>query len=78
VNDDTEDLDTLTRGQLAELPGPAWDVARVLDEWRLRLYGLTSGHHGAGLFLDLLAAEGYRVTPIAVPALDELLPAPTE
>ena len=80
-NDDLmdPDLDTLSRADLAELSGPAYTVACVLDEWRLRLDGLTSGQHGAGLFLDLLAAEGWRVTPIDPgPPIGELLPPPTE
>lgn len=72
------DPDTLTRGELAELPGPIYDVARVLDDWLQYAHGIASSHHNAGLFLDLLAAEGYRVEPIEVPSLTELLPAPTE
>lgn len=73
------DLDVLTRAQLAELPGPAWDVAQILDEWMFRLHGSASSQHGVGLFLDLLAARGYRVEPIAPgPPLGALLPTPTE
>jgi hypothetical protein len=75
-DDDHEDLDALTRAELAELDGPASTVATVLDEWNHRLHGLTSSSHGAGLFLDLLAAEGWRVTPINAPDLDGLLAAP--
>ena len=63
------DPDDLTRAQLAELPGPEPQVAEVLDEWLLRLHGVTSGTHGVGLFLDLLAAAGYRVTEIPKPAV---------
>jgi len=77
-NDEHEDLDTLTRADLAELSGPAYTVACVLDDWNRQHNGVISGSHGAGLFLDLLAAEGYRVTPIVVPTLDRLLPPPTE
>lgn len=68
-NDDLAepDLDTLTRAELAELDGPAATVAGILDEWLHRLHGITSGQHGAGLFLDLLAAEGWRVERIQVP-----------
>lgn len=70
-----DDLDMLTRAELAELPGPARAVADVLDEWTIRRHGIASSHHGAGLFLDLLAAEGWRVEPIDPgPPLDELLP----
>lgn len=77
--DEHEDLDRLTRAQLGELDGPAATVADVLDEWLVRLHGVTSSSHGAGLFLDLLAAEGWRVTAIDPgPSLDELLGKPTE
>jgi hypothetical protein len=72
------DLDTLTRADLAELSGPAYTVACVLDDWNRRHNGVISGSHGVGLFLDLLAAEGYRVEPIMVAPLGELLPPPTE
>jgi hypothetical protein len=60
------DLDDLTRAQLAELPdlGTALAVANVLDDWLMRLHGIASSAHGVGLFLDLLADEGYRVTKI--------------
>lgn len=80
-NDDLidPDLDWLTRDQLAELDGPAYTVACVLDDWNRQLHGVISSHHGAGLFLDLLAAEGWRVTPIDPgPPIGELLPPPTE
>lgn len=79
TDDEHEDLDALTRSDLAELDGPAYTVACVLDDWNHRLNGLTSSSHGAGLFLDLLAAEGWRVTPIGpLPSLDQLLPPPME
>jgi hypothetical protein len=76
--DEHEDLDALRRSDLAELDGPAYTVACVLDDWNRRLHGVISSDHGAGLFLDLLAAEGWRVEPIVVPTLDQLLPPPTE
>lgn len=77
--DDVDDLDTLTRSDLAELDGPAYTVACVLDDWNHRLHGLTSSSHGVGLFLDLLAAEGWRVTPIDPgPPIGSLLPPPTD
>lgn len=80
-NDDLMDpgLDTLSRADLAEVGGPAYTVACVLDDWNRQLHGVVSSHHGAGLFLDLLAAEGWRVIPIDPgPSLDELLGPPTE
>jgi len=73
------DLDDLTREQLAEMDGPARAVADVLDDWVCRRHGILSSHHGVGLFLDLLAAEGWRVTPIDPgPPLDQLLPPATD
>jgi hypothetical protein len=72
------DLDTLDRSQLAELAGPASAVAEVLDEWRHRLHGIISSEHGVGLFLDLLAARGFRVEPIEAPAFADVLSAPTD
>lgn len=77
-DDDPDDLDSRTRDQLAELAGPEWTVASVLDDWLMRLHGRASSNHGAGLFLDLLAAEGYRVTPIPASNIGDLLPPPTE
>lgn len=72
------DLDELPRAQLHELDGPAGPVADVLDEWLLRTHGVMSSAHNTGLFLDLLADAGYRVTEIGpVPSIDELLPPPT-
>ena len=70
------DLDSLTRAQLAELahmPEVA-ATAGVLDDWLMRLHGTASSMHGVGLFLDLLAAEGFRVTPIEAAALEDVLP----
>lgn len=74
------DLDDLTRDQLAELGGAPPVVAEVLDSWLSRAQGLIPGRgHYAGLFLDMLAAEGYRVEPIDTgPPLSELLPPPKE
>jgi len=63
------DLDTLTRAELAELDPMYLTVVEALDQWHYR--GL-----GVGTFLDLLAAKGYRVTPIEVSEI--LLPPPTE
>lgn len=67
VQEYDRDLDDLTRAQLAELPGPEAAVAGVLDDWLMRLHGVMSSGHGVGLFLDLLADEGYRVTEIPKP-----------
>lgn len=74
MSDHDLDLDALTRDQLAELDGPAATVADVLDDWIMRRFGKTSSHHGAGLFLELLAAEGYRVEKVNAPELNALLP----
>jgi hypothetical protein len=71
MSDPTEppdpDLDDLRRVDLAELDGPASDTAAVLDEWLRRCHGVTPTHHYVGTFLDLLAAEGWRVTRIPDP-----------
>lgn len=73
------ELDDLTRAELADLPGPAAVVASVLDDWLSRMHGILSGSHNAGLFLSLLAARGYRVTPIDPgPPLEQLLPPPKD
>lgn len=66
-DDDHPDLDDLTRTELAEREGPGYAVACILDEWKQRLHGLTSSDHGAGLFLDLLAEQGWRVERIDAP-----------
>ena len=55
-----EPLDHLIRDNLAP---QARAVADTLDDWIMRRFGKTSSHHGAGLFLDLLADEGYQVVP---------------
>jgi hypothetical protein len=73
------DLDDLTRDQLAELAGPAYPVAKVLDEWLSREHGILSSSHAVGHFLDLLAAKGYQVTPIDPgPPFEQLLPPPKD
>lgn len=56
-----EHLDRMRRD---ELPEDARAVAEVLDDWRLRVHGLTSSSHDVGLLLDLLADEGYAVAPV--------------
>ena len=72
------DLDDLDRDQLWEtglgdMPG---HVANVLDDWLHQCHGVLSSSHNTGTFLDLLAAEGFRVTPIDPgPPIEELLPA---
>lgn len=75
------DIDTLTRAELREwahMPELA-ATADVLDDWLLRAHGVTSSGHNVGLFLDLLAADGYRVTAIDPgPPIEELLPSPGE
>jgi hypothetical protein len=69
------DLDDLTAAQLAELSGPAATVAGVLGDWLWLTRKIApSGHHSVGTFLELLAAEGYRVTKIEAPAATDLLP----
>jgi len=68
------DLDELTRDQLGEYNDRAAKVADVLDAWLLGAHGRVSSHHNVGLFLDLLAAEGYRVEPIDAPSFASLLP----
>lgn len=57
-----EHLDRIRRDDLPEEPRA---VADVLDNWLVRMYGVHSGSHNVGLFLDLLADEGYTVVPIA-------------
>lgn len=73
-----DDLDAMTRAELAELahmPAIA-ATADVLDDWLYREHGITSSHHHVGTFLELLADHGYRVTPIDVSGI--VLPEPTE
>lgn len=71
------DLDDLRRDQLHELGMPGV-VADILDDWLVSQHGVMSSHHGVGAFLDELAARGYRVTKIEVPAFEELLPASSD
>lgn len=52
-------LDDLKRDDLPKAPKA---VADVLDDWVARKHGILSSHHGVGLFLDLLADEGYTIT----------------
>lgn len=68
------DLDELTRAQLGEYDDRAAKVADVLDDWLHRAHGVTPSAHNVGLFLDLLAAEGYRVEPIEAPTFAEVMP----
>jgi hypothetical protein len=69
---DFEDLDGMTRAQLAELANkPYADVASALDEWLSRAHGVHSSHHGVGLFLDLLNERGLAVTRDELPPLEE-------
>ena len=68
------DLDELTRDQLGEYDDRAAKVADVLDAWLLGAHGRVSTGHNVGLFLDLLAEQGYRVEPIEAPSFESLLP----
>lgn len=56
--DDFEHLDRVRRDDLPEMPHAA---AAALDEWTARQHGILSGSHAVGLFLDLLAEQGYTV-----------------
>lgn len=56
-------FELLDRMKRDDLPRAGRAVADVLDDWLVRQFGITSGSHGAGLFLDLLADEGYEITP---------------
>lgn len=70
----TDDLDRLDRDALRTMGGAPAALVDVLDEWLLTQHGVTSSAHCVGAFLDLLAAEGYRVTPIEAPAFADVLP----
>lgn len=73
------DLDDLTRAELYEIGDMPGVVAAVLDDWLHQCHGVLSSNHNAGTFLDLLAAEGFRVTPIDPgPSIKQLLPAATD
>lgn len=58
--------DHLDRMRRDDLPEEARAVADVLDDWLVRCFGVHAGSHYVGLFLDLLADEGYAVVPLAV------------
>jgi hypothetical protein len=58
-----EGMDTLPQD---DLPPMAQAVALALRDWCHKEHGLIYGRHYVGHFLDLLAAEGYTVEPIAV------------
>lgn len=70
------DLDDEPRAELGERDAMHPVVASALEEWRRYMDGGPSNCHYLGTFLDLLAAEGYRVTPIEASDLANLLPAP--
>jgi hypothetical protein len=73
------DLDDLTGAELSELDGPAWTVAGVLLDWLWLTRQIPPNrNHSVGTFLDLLAAEGYRVEKIEALALADVLPEPTD
>lgn len=72
------DLDDMRRADLAELDGPAYDTAMVLDDWLVRCHGVMSSCHHVGTFLELLADKGWRVTRIEAPDIGALLPPPKE
>jgi hypothetical protein len=72
------DLDDEPRAELGEIDAMHPVVAKALEEWRRHMDSGPSNCHYLGTFLDLLAAEGYRVTPIEVPDLAELLSPPKE
>lgn len=73
------DVDTMTRGELAELVHlPYSDVADTLDEWLHSQHGIMPGNHGVGVFLDALAARGWRIERIPVSDFCSMLPASTD
>lgn len=76
MDDDHGNLDDLTRAELAERDGPGHAVATVLDEWSRRMHGVACGRHGAGMFLELLAAAGWRVEGVDTPSFARLRPFP--
>lgn len=59
VDVDLQDMDDLSDDELAEQDPLAADVAHVLDRWYDER--CCCRHHMVGTFLDLLAAQGYRV-----------------
>jgi len=62
--DQYQNLDHLTREQLAASYPAAAAAAEALDEVLHRLHGITTSAHGAGLLLDLLDDHGFRVVPV--------------
>jgi hypothetical protein len=79
------DLDEVLMSELGEHDAGFPVVADALVEWAMghpRFHmSWTVGRereHFVGTFLDLLAAKGYRVTPIPSPDLNRLLPPPEE
>ena len=72
------DLDDVPRAQLGE-HSPMYPVALdCLERWLVERASRPAGEHLLGTFLDLLAAEGYRVTPIEQTPFGELLPPATD
>jgi hypothetical protein len=69
-----DDLDRLGRDAVRTMGGAPAALVDVLDEWLLTQHGMTSGAHCVGAFLDLLAAEGYQVTPTPPAEFADLLP----
>lgn len=65
-------LDDLSEDELAEVDPKASVVASVLGRWYDER--CCCRHHMVGTFLDLLAAEGYRVEPIEAPSFEDVLP----
>lgn len=65
-------LDEVDWDELDEVDPKARVVADVLEKWGQARCCLR--HHMVGTFLDLLAAEGYRVEPIQAPAFEDVLP----
>lgn len=72
------DLDDVPRAELGESDPMYPVVARVLDDWLLRCHGAMSSCHYLGTFLELLAADGYRVTAIPTSDIGDLLGPPKE
>ena len=66
------DLDDLSWDELEEVDPKAFTVARLLHLWAEER--CCSKHHCVGTFLDLLAAEGYRVEPIQAPSFEDIRP----
>lgn len=56
-----EDLLALDDVRRDDLPSQRQGAAMAVDEWLHREHGVMSSHHGLGLLLALLDAEGYAV-----------------